>query len=136
MQNITIDDGYKEFTINNDPNRVIRFNPTDINILERIKHASEEFNKLSVGDGTDFDSAVDTVAVIGGKIREQIDYIFGYPVSDVVFGQQSPTAPVKGVPYWERFMNAVLPVIRDAVKKENEESRKLVLKYTSAAKKI
>ena len=36
MQNIRFDDGYKEFMINDDPNKVIRFDPTDFAILSGL----------------------------------------------------------------------------------------------------
>ena len=42
MQSIRFDDGYKEFMINDDPNRVIRFNPADYGIIERFNTARKD----------------------------------------------------------------------------------------------
>ena len=39
MQNLSFEDGYKEFTVNEDPERKIRFNPADLSILERFNTA-------------------------------------------------------------------------------------------------
>jgi len=47
MQGIRFDEGYKEYMINDDPNRVIRFNQTDFEILDRIKDAYEEIEKAT-----------------------------------------------------------------------------------------
>ena len=42
MKSINFETGYKEFTINDDPERVIRFNPTDADILQRFRKALDD----------------------------------------------------------------------------------------------
>ena len=145
MQNLNFDDGYKEFSINNDPNRVIRFNPADFSIIERIKAAYDEIDKVTKmdneinlkADGTpveELGKAAEIVKGINDTIKNQIDYIFNSPVSEMVFGKQSPLSMVKGVPLWERFMNAIAPVIQKEVKAEQLASQKRISKYTSQVK--
>ena len=46
MQSISFDEGYKEFAINNDENRVIRFNPKDFGILTRMEDTLSDFEAL------------------------------------------------------------------------------------------
>ena len=46
MQCISFDEGYKEFAINNDENRVIRFNPKDFGILTRMEDTLSDFEAL------------------------------------------------------------------------------------------
>lgn len=145
MQNLNFDDGYKEFSINNDPNRVIRFNPADFGIIERIDIAYEEIEKAAKidvdmelkPDGTprdDLGKAAEIVKEISDTIKNQIDYIFNSPVSDTVFGNQSPLGLVKGVPLYERFLEVAIPVIQKEVRKEAEASQKRVNKYVSVVK--
>lgn len=145
MQNLIIDDGFKEFSINNDPNKVIRFNPADFGIIERINNAYKEIEKVQNevpdielnNDGSPVDmlsNAAEVVSKVSNTIKKQIDYIFDSPVSDVVFGNQSPLSMVKGVPYYERFLNAVVPIIEKEVKAEQEASRKRIEKYTKQVK--
>lgn len=145
MQNLNFDDGYKEFSINNDPGRVIRFNPADFGIIERIKTAYDEINKAAdldknielKPDGTaldEFSKAADVVRDVDNTIREQIDYIFNSPVSDAVFGRQSTLGMVKGMPLYERFLNAVIPVIEKEVGIQQEASQKRIQKYTRQVK--
>jgi hypothetical protein len=145
MQNLIIDDGLKEFSINNDPNKVIRFNPADFGIIERINNAYKEIEKVQNevpdielnNDGSPVDmlsNAAEVVSKVSNTIKKQIDYIFDSPVSDVVFGNQSPLSMVKGVPYYERFLNAVVPIIEKEVKAEQEASRKRIEKYTKQVK--
>lgn len=132
--NLVFDDGYKEFTINNDPNRVIRFNPSDVAIVERFKKSQDALEVL-VQEFAE-NEPEDTVAALeklDNAIKKEIDAIFNQPVSDVVFGNQSPMSPVKGVPLFERFFDAVLPVIMDGVKEEKKLRQQRVGKYVKAA---
>ena len=145
MQNLNFEDGFKEFSINNDPNRIIRFNPSDFSIIERIKTAYDEIDKATKieddidlkADGTpveELGKAAEIVKGINDTIKNQIDYIFNSPVSEMVFGKQSPLSMIKGVPLWERFMNAIAPVIQKEVKAEQLASQKRISKYTSQVK--
>lgn len=145
MQNIKFDDGYKEFTINGDPNKVIRFDPTDFAIIERfntamknIEKSTEEMEDVVLdgkGDPADeLETSANTVAKVNEYIRGQIDYIFDSPVAEIVFGNKSPLATSKGIPLFERFITAALSVIEKEVKAEMRASEKRVDKYTSKVK--
>lgn len=145
MQNLVFDEGYKEFTINGDENRVIRFNPSDIAILKRLDEAKNKIlEAMQVEKDIELDvegkpietleNASKVVKHIDDTIKEQINYVFDYNVSDVVFGKQSPMANIKGLPLYVRFMESVKPVIESAMKEEAEKSRKRVNKYTKVVK--
>jgi hypothetical protein len=149
MQSIRFDDGYKEFMINDDPNRVIRFNPADYGILERFDTASKEMMQELEALGDDIDlnpdgtpnvpeSELEEAAKLLAKSRkiicDKIDYIFGSPVSEVAFGTQSPLSSVKGLPLFERFINAARPIIEKEVMAEQKASQKRVEKYTKQVK--
>ena len=145
MQNLVFDEGYKEFTINGDENRVIRFNPSDIAILKRLDEAKDKIlEAMQVEKDIELDvegkpiesleNASKVVKHIDDTIKEQINYVFDYNVSDVVFGKQSPMANIKGLPLYVRFMESVKPVIESALKEESEKSRKRVNKYTKVVK--
>ncbi len=143
MNNININDGFKEFTINNDPDKVIRFNPSDLGIIERINKAYNAITNAEIDnvelnpDGTPVDTmtaASQTVEKFRNLICEQIDYIFNSSVSEVVFGNQSPLSMVKGIPFYERFLNAVVPIIEKEAKAEQLASQKRMNKYTGQVK--
>jgi len=146
MQSIRFDDGYKEFMINDDPNKVIRFDPTDFAIIERFNNAMKNIEKAtenlendvnidSKGEPlSELEEAAEAVAKVNKLIKDQIDYIFDSPVSGMVFGNKSPLALVKGVPLFERFIMAAKEVIEKEVKKEMEASQKRIEKYTKQVK--
>ena len=146
MVSLKIDDGYKEYMINDDPNRVIRVNLTDFAILERIDSANKAINAAMTkykditvnpdGSTTEqIESTVQIVKHIGDLIRQQIDYIFDAPISDVVFGNQSPISSIKGQLYFVRFLDAILPEIEKEIKAEQKASEQRVNKYINEYKK-
>lgn len=146
MVSLKIDDGYKEYMVNNDPDRVIRVNLTDFAILERIDTANKAINEIMAGykdvtinpDGSSteqIESTVQAVKSISNLIRQQIDYIFNAPISNVVFGNQSPISSIKGQPYFVRFLDAILPEIEKEIKAEQKASEQRVNKYIKAYKK-
>lgn len=142
MQNFNLDEGYKEFTINNDPSRIIRFNPADYGIIERINEAYKEIERMSKikedielrADGTpieEFSKLAAVVTEVSDTIKKQINYIFNADVSDMVFGKQSPLSLIKGMPLYERFLEAVLPEIKKEIEAERKASEKRIEKYTN-----
>ena len=143
-QSINFDEGYKTYEINGDPERVIRFNPSDPGILRRIVVAksalsgmSEEVQRIQINaDGSSvLEQEAEAVKLIEGKIKEQINYIFGADISTPAFGLQSPLATLNGVPLYERFCNALLPVLEQDIRAEAKASQKRVAKYTSQVTK-
>ena len=109
MNNIKFDDGYETFTLNGDPNRVIRFNARDTNILLRYEKGMDEM-KVECGrlsDGGKEDAS--TLEELNQFIFDRIDYIFNSDVAGVAFGNQSPlTLLPNGRFLFEVFMESVL----------------------------
>lgn len=144
MQNLKIDDGLKEFTINGDKSRVIRFNPSDINLLDRLDQAEktiteaqdklEEDIKLDANGEPERREDIEFIRKVNKLIKEQTDFIFDAEVSDVVFGNQSPMSSVKGRPFFERFFDVIKPVLEKEITKEREASAKRMSKYTDQVK--
>lgn len=141
MKGLKIDDGCKEYMINDDPDRVIKINPSDFDILYRmnsatktINEAMEKYKNLSIkADGSadyEADNTAQAVREIGQLIRQQIDYIFNASVSDAVFGNQSPISLIKGQPYFVRFLDAILPEVEKEIKAEQKASEARINKYT------
>ena len=134
MQSLNFNEGYQEFTINNDPDRVIRFNPSDVGLVNRYKKTVEVMeNLLKEFDGTQQKSE-ETMEKLDAEIKKQIDYLFNQPVSEVVFGNQSCLSLLNGETLAERFIECVAPVIVKETRKEMKLSQKRIEKYVKAAK--
>lgn len=146
MQNLRFDDGFKEFMINGDKNRVVRFNPADINLLDRFDRAyksiEEEQKKIekdielkTSGEPVeDNQQVLEVIRRLNQFIKDQIDYIFDSEVSETIFGNQSPMSTVKGRPLFERVFEAIQPILEKEITAEREASEKRISKYTGQVK--
>lgn len=105
MENLSFDEGLKSYKINGDSNRVLRFNPGDINILTRYKEVVTNLEKISNNlpeaninaDGTPADNA-DIVSAqleaFDNELKKQLNYLFNADVYDILFAGQSPLCRV------------------------------------------
>ena len=103
IPSITIDTGVKELLVNDDPTRVIRFNPKDINFAERFFRLVDELdakwvdyqNKYSELLSDDVESKpsipanvekqIELVKTFCEELRSQIDLVFGEGTSQTAF---------------------------------------------------
>ena len=136
MQSISFDEGYKEFAINNDENRVIRFNPKDFGILTRMEDTLSDFEalekKLKDGNEEEFTNNLREAEKV---VHEKIDSIFNANVHDIIFNYQSPISLVGGEFLFMRVIEALVPIVEKEVKYEMQKSEKRMSKYTEKYKK-
>ena len=136
MQRISFDEGYKEFAINNDENRVIRFNPKDFGILTRMEDTLSDFEalekKLKDGNEEEFTNNLREAEKV---VHEKIDSIFNANVHEIIFNHQSPISLVGGEFLFMRVIEALVPIVEKEVKYEMQKSEKRMSKYTEKYKK-
>lgn len=143
--NLDLGEEYVELTINNDENRVIKVDLSDFGMIERLNESYKKIDEFQNShkdikinpDGTAADKLNESAEILKAfntLVREQIDYILDSKVSDIVFGNKNPLSTVKGVPLYERFLNALKPYIEKIAKREKEESDKRVQKYMKVLK--
>ena len=136
MQSISFDEGYKEFAINNDETRVIRFNPKDFGILTRMEDTLSDFEalekKLKDGNEEEFTNNLREAEKV---VHEKIDSIFNANVHDIIFNHQSPISLVGGEFLFMRVIEALVPIVEKEVKYEMQKSEKRMSKYTEKYKK-
>ena len=136
MQSVSFDEGYKEFAINNDENRVIRFNPKDFGILTRMEDTLSDFEalekKLKDGNEEEFTNNLREAEKV---VHEKIDSIFNANVHDIIFNHQSPISLVGGEFLFMRVIEALIPIVEKEVKYEMQMSEKRMSKYTEKYKK-
>ena len=136
MQSISFAEGYKEFAINNDENRVIRFNPKDFGILTRMEDTLSDFEalekKLKDGNEEEFTNNLREAEKV---VHEKIDSIFNANVHDIIFNHQSPISLVGGEFLFMRVIEALVPIVEKEVKYEMQKSEKRMSKYTEKYKK-
>lgn len=151
MDSIVFNEGYKEISLNNDPNRIIRFNPSDMNLITRFNEArkaiEEGIQNIETdiplkNDGTPdveeaaLEDANRIICAFNDLVKAQINYIFADDgVADVVFLKQSPVSIIKGRPLVEIFLEAAYDFISKEMEKETKKSNKRISEYQKAYKK-
>ena len=124
MDTIRTDKTIKRLTINDDPDRVIEFDPTDVLFIEKFyqlyrefeqkqiefdeksraldeanKQAAEEGGELNLEDGISF------LREVCGFMREKIDWLFGEGTSQKAFGDSLSLEAIS------QFLEGVTPYI-------------------------
>ena len=111
MQSINFDDGYKSYMINNDENKIIRINVTDLNTSKRFEDAVSAIDKLM--NEVKGDISEERYIEADRVIREQLDHVFGNGVCEIVFGKTNVlSATESGKLLIEGFLDALLPVVK------------------------
>lgn len=128
MKSIRFDEGFKEYAINGDENRVIRVNPSDFAIIGRLEEVfawSKEYRP---------DSSANGIGDADRAIREKIDYVFGDGIADTAFGRTNCASLANGRPIYQNFLEALMPVIKADIEAEKKKSDANIKKYTSQIK--
>lgn len=152
---LAFDDGWRTVQLGDDPNRVIRINPTDTGFMKRFSELGDNAKKISEkygdidlsritelkdldSDAPDFDklkAAAENIDKLDLAIRELIDAAFGQPISGTVFGETWCISPVHhGEPMYMHFLDVIGEYIAGEIDKQNMQSAEKISKYTKAAK--
>ena len=129
MSNLSFDSGLRSFTINNDPDRVIRFDPTDIGMIDRLENAANKIQKMAnnMPEDTDPRAAIRSLDTFA---RECVDEVFPEPVCDTVFGKAccvsvTPSGDLQVV----SFLHSVVEEIKSSMASANRAAEKRQAKY-------
>lgn len=140
MENLNIDDGTKRIMINDDPTRVIEFNPSDVVWVEKFQGLRKDFAVKELefkkrcdevdsctdvdenGIPVNFEARVALLREVCEFIREKIDQLFGAGTSKKAFGD------TLNLDMFEQFFNGITPFIQAARNKKmaayiNENSK-------------
>lgn len=150
---LNYDDGYRNIQLGDDPDRVIRINPTDQSFLSRIsrfdkkvaeiqsKYEDIDLSVLHELTNTESDvkkpdyeklrAASETLEKIDIAIRELINSIFGYDVSSIVFRDNKCTSPVGGKAMFMNFIEVVFEYIAQNNIEEALKTEKIKQEYKS-----
>ena len=131
-----------QFRINGDNDKIIELNISDMNILTRLsdvysklKTLETDFAEVSKMDPEDIEALGGKLKEIDGKMREYVDYIFDYPVSEPCAGNGSMYDPVNGKLRYEHIIEALSKLYEANITKEMEAIQKRVEKHTKKYKK-
>lgn len=107
-----------------DTNMVKRADVAKENILAYIDEATK------IADQETDAKAIDMITEIDTKIKEELNKLFNYDVSSVVFADTNCLSTSKGVTAVELFLEAISPVIEKEFEQETQAASSRVSKYT------
>ena len=131
---LKIDRGLKTYEvedIDGTPLGVIKINPADLGIVGRFAQTRDAIAAMAekVSDKADPELLND----IDADIKAEVNKIFGCDVASIFFGGISALALCDdGSMVFEKILEAIAPIIEDAVGDAMKASRKRMEKYTAA----
>lgn len=132
---IEFDNGDKDYIYFNpsDPDLLIRMKNFDTRAQEKIKDI-EDVELTAEGKPLRI-AQIEAFEKLQNILKEELDYAFGSPVSNVVFKHCSPFAIVGGEYFVFQFVQAITPEIEKHIKKANADVEKRMAKHISKYKK-
>ena len=129
------------FRINGDSNSIIELNLSDLQIHDRLVKGTDQL-QAAISEiaelPADDEHLSEKLKQIDGKMREYIDYIFNYPVSDVCARYGTMYDLTNGKFRYEIIIEGLTKLysnnIHDEFKKLNARIKKHTDKYTAPAK--
>ena len=144
MKNLSFNDGRESFTVNDDPDRVIRFNPADPEIINRILKMQKDFENYSVPedvelnpDGTAKSGLEKDGAYIAGftsAMRKAFNEVFNADVYDTIFDGQSPLCIVGQKYLFEGVFDGLIDIMKPAIEKYAKKNQARLDKYIDVIK--
>lgn len=119
MESIRYNDGTIRLMVNDDPDRVISFDPEDVGFVNRyfdlmdfIKNKQGEYTKQAAEidkmEGDKERAGFRLYQTMCEDIKGQIDYVFGAGTSQTVFGNSVR------LDMFQQFLNGIVPYIQKA----------------------
>lgn len=127
VENLKFNDGFKSLAVNGDESRVIRFNPTDFGITDRMNDAVKSLEKI-FSDEKDY--SFEEAKELDAEIRKIINGVFASDVCTAAFGETNCLSIAGGKPVALNFLEAMAPYIRKISTEERKLSEKKIKKYT------
>lgn len=133
---IIIDDGSRAYNIKNKRGEILGkfiFIPSDMNIIDRYKHAVETFDKLQdkIKNESEDADVIKLKNECEKEIEKEIDYLFRADASGTFFTITTPFTPLEsGELFVESVLNAVRLIIEKETGKRLERAKSRASKYT------
>lgn len=117
----------------------IRFSTSDPALLRRLREVKGKTEALmqtsKLDDTADLEEQLDEADRLDREMRSVLDWAFGAPVADVVFGDSYCFTTSGGVTGMEQFLAGVTPYIEQAFKREVKAAETHRKKYLEKYRK-
>ena len=133
MKNISLETGKVEYLLGGKVS--VRFNPTDLNYMERVYAAFDELGRIQDRFQKDIEKLEEEKEIFAlaketdGKIREVLNALFEKEVCEPLFGSMNLFAYSGGMPVWVNLMLALSDEMNTAMLAEADARDKRIEKY-------
>ncbi len=133
MKNINLETGMVEYLLGGKVS--VRFNPTDLNYMQRLYAAFDELGRIQDRFQKDIEKLEEEKEIFAlaketdGKIREVLNALFEKEVCEPLFGSMNLFAYSGGMPVWANLMLAISDEVNSAMLAEAETRDKRIAKY-------
>ena len=136
MKNLSFNDGRESFTVNDDPDRVIRFNPADPEIINRILKMQKDFENYSVPEDVELnpDGTAKSGLDFTSAMRKAFNEVFNADVYDTIFDGQSPLCIVGQKYLFEGVFDGLIDIMKPAIEKYAKKNQARLDKYIDGSK--
>lgn len=138
MSRIKLATGIKTYEIENENGEilgVIKFNPSDVNLYKRVEQFEKDAQEIEAElnkcvENNDEDTLKTAMVEADAKFKQSIDDMLGNGTSEVVFGKQNVFNTLDGVTFLERFLIAIIPIIKADIEASSKAKEQKISKYT------
>lgn len=138
MSKIKLATGIKTYEIENENGEilgVIKFNPSDVNLYKRVEQFEKDAQEIEAElnkcvENNDEDTLKTAMVEADAKFKQSIDDMLGNGTSEVVFGKQNVFNTLDGVTFLERFLVAIIPIIKADIEASSKAKEQKISKYT------
>lgn len=129
---IKVDTGAINVPVKNEDGELlgeIKINPADMNIVERYEKVVDFFNEVKFDD--DKEVTTEDIINLSNTIKEQIDYLFDYAVSNTLFTKCNPLTVISnGDFFFENVLESIAGLIEKITNQRIEKKMKKIKKVT------
>lgn len=138
MSKIKLATGIKTYEIENENGEilgVIKFNPSDVNLYKRVEQFEKDAQEIEAElnecvENDDEDTLKAAMVKADAKFKQSIDDMLGNGTSEIVFGKQNVFNTLDGVTFLERFLIAIIPIIKADIEASSKAKEQKISKYT------
>ena len=135
MKSLSFPAGIEEYQLND---RVsVRFNPTDMNFLEKLAAAFEKLDALQEEVRASRETITDEREVfplardLDAKMRAILNELFDAEICEPLFGSMNLFASSGGLPVWANLMLAISEEVQNSMSSELAAREKRIAKYVA-----
>lgn len=144
MSRIKLATGIKTYEIENENGEilgVIKFNPSDVNLYKRVEQFEKDAEEIEAElneclENNDEDTLKVAMVKADAKFKQSIDDMLGKGTSEIVFGKQNVFNTLDGVTFLERFLIAIIPIIKADIEASSKAKEQKISKYTGVVEAL